>query len=153
MNNIRKKIIALTLAGTMITSLTGCNKLDAKLNETTKQYELTGKISKNSLKDSYYIVEIITIDDKSELYLGKGYYSSVIDDIYTKNELTIMDKGFKSDYGYVNAIYDILPFITYYGEDKKEYTAEEIVEIFELIKKDYSNIKNNDSIKKLNKNK
>ena len=62
-----------------------------------------------------------------------------------------MDDGFKSDYGYVKAVYDILPFITYYGEDKREYTAEEIVEIFELIKKDYSNIKNNDSIKKLNK--
>ena len=66
-NNIRKKIIALTLAGTMIASLTGCNKLDEKLNETTKQYELTGKITKNNLKDNYYIVEIITIDDKSEL--------------------------------------------------------------------------------------
>lgn len=150
MNNIKKRIIALTLTGAMLTSLTGCKTkdLNVKLNEDTKEYQLIGEISKEKLKNNYYIVEIVTIDDKSELYLGKGHPSTCINDIYTNKELT---QGYKSDYGYVKAIYDILPFLTYYGEDKKEYTADDIVEIFELIKKDYSNIKENESIKKLNK--
>lgn len=120
MTDRKKKIIALTIASTMLVSLTGCKK--QKVN-----------ISKNI--DDYYVV-VLKDDNDYKVFLTNNN-SNQYNSIYSSG--TIVKKSDNtciSDKGTVSGIY---PFCLYFEdyEKGKNYTEEEINEKFDGIKDDY----------------
>ena len=164
MTEIRKRIAALTIAASMLIGTTGCSQnsiwrsIDA-LNKAT--YE--GDINLEGL-DYLYIIEIKDLKGNKDLYLTKrdslknilgGYKYKILG---TSILLTQSDDAnvYTSDLG---EVINVIPFkqfwAVYYNEVTQSdeivywYSAQEIIDIYELVKKDYDKLMTNENVKKL----
>lgn len=145
--NYGKKIAALSIAGFMTASVSGCceDTIKYKINEGTNQEKLVGVANLESIK-FYYIIEMQNIDESTTLYLVKnnGSYKIIGTDIQIINSYNK-----SSTFGtFVQAI-PLSYYIPCYSEVKNYYSAEELLEIFEKIKEDWPNYndKINDNVK------
>lgn len=161
MTERKKQIIALTICTSMLFGLTGCkkNSLKTKIDENTKQATLAGNINSNAIKDCY-LVEIVGVDGKSNLYLAYATTNldgHTFDDkrlIIVGTDIEIADTRhdldeYNSDYGKVKNIYPFSYFISTYSEIKENYTGSEIEEVLNKVKDNYDEIKDKKEVKKL----
>ena len=155
MKENRKRLFSLLTATTILLSTTGCNSIEKNEDE-NNNVTYSGKISLDGL-DRLHIVEIKNLKGENKLYLTEKYrlYSRYSPSYYyfeifgTDIELTNDSNGYECDYGNVLHIIPYEQFITSYIELKDNYTAEEIINVFESIKKDYDELIKNDKVKKL----
>ena len=164
MTEIRKRIAALSVAASLLIGANGCSKNNIKRNiDENNNISYTGEVNLKGLND-LYIVEIVNVNKERKLYLTKRSIDNFFDDFDyeyllfgMKDELTDSYHDYTSNYGTVENIIPFNQFLSIYaskitntGEFKEKYTAEEILDIFDYIKKDYEEIMKNDNVKKLN---
>lgn len=129
MTERKKKIIALTLASSLLISLVGCNK--------DKQYNIKEEVFINKNIDDYYVVVLID-NNQYNVFLTKNIegnkYISIDNNeiIVVKNE----DNTNVSELGTVSGVY---PFCLYFSDYQKEkcYSDEEINQVFDMIVDNY----------------
>jgi len=147
MKNIKQRFAALTIAGAMLSSLTACEDSLVQTKNEEDVCHLTGTIDFENL-GHYDILEIQREDSNStNLYLAKCKYEpwaecDYWDIVGTKTTIAnavIRENTITSNYGQVVRISAFKDFLPFYSEIKKQYTGEEIEEIFEDIKTDYPN--------------
>ena len=164
MIEMKKRIAALSVAATLLVGTTGCSYnsieriIDSQNNAT---YE--GDIDLEGI-DHLYIIEIKDLNDNKKLYLAnrnsfenfKGGYKYKI--LGTSLLLAQSDNVnvYTSDLG---EVINVVPFkqfwATYHNEVKQNdeitryYSAQEIIDIFEFVKRDYDKLLKNEKVKKL----
>ena len=161
----KKKLLSLLLTSSLVFSITGCNKnteeiIIKKDNNITNN----GKIDIRNLEryygnmDNFFIVVIKNLKNETELYLTNSEYINGVsyrpsfeqyEIIGTNINITTSLNNYESNYGKVLEILPFKQFIPLYCDIKDVYKAEEIVEIFESLKKDYNELIKNENVKKL----
>ena len=132
---MKEKIIALSLAFTLLTGLSACKKKEMTLvtNTETKEEQLSGNLYIDELQ-YYYIVESYDKDGYVILSLVYDKYNNK--DLYTQ----------------CGEVISILPFkffIKEYGLNKAVYTSDEVEKILEFTKENYNKYKESKKVKKL----
>ncbi len=148
MKPMKKRLAALTVAGAMLSSFTACEDhlVGIAQDATDSSYRLSGTIDFENL--SHYDVVEIRNDDLNctTLYLAKCKYEpwaacdywDIAGTETTIANSTITDDLVISNYGEVVRISGFQDFVPLYSEIKQKYTGEEIEEIFENVRNDYS---------------
>lgn len=142
MTERKKKIIALSIAASLMAGLSSCKKqeLDLKINNETKQEELIGLLYENDL-DYCYIVET------NELNIRKLYF--VFDKTRTETNIIDIVKMLCNTDAEIISILPFEYFVDLFGEEKNVYTTNDINMILHEIEKEYSDIKKDEEVKKL----
>lgn len=153
--NINKRVIATLMAGTMGLSFTGCGEIKDKYrwDNIEQSYSLDGIYSLSELKDSVCLVEIKQ-DDEWNLHLSyvqsldyDGNYHritvvyNVYHDIFTNEAIyteNLLNSDIKNDNVFVNDNADIDSYLVNYNLIKENYTEEDLKQLLEFIKKDYT---------------
>ena len=159
LNNINKRVIAALMAGTMSLSFAGCGEIKDKYrwDDTEQTYSLVDNYSLNNLKFSVYLVEtkqendwnlhlsyVQALDYNGNYILNKGRVSTVYNvyhDVFTNEILyteNISNNNIKNDNVYVNDYADIDSYLVKYNLVKETYTEDDLKQLLEFIKKDYT---------------
>ena len=153
MKNRKNKIVALTLAASMLLSATGCTPIKRTISNENK-IVYSGSVNSEDL-ENLYIVEINDLKKEKQLYLttkiqlfGGGYRFNLLGTETIILELT-KEKEIITSYGKIENIISFSQFVTLYSEIKEKYSAEEILGIFECVKEDYDELIDKEEVKKL----
>lgn len=129
MTERKKKIIALTLASTMLISLTGCKK--------QKEYNIATKettIEKNI--DNYYVV-VLSANDQYKVFLTNNIEEKYIS--IDNNEIIVSKREDNTNVSELGSVSGVYPFCLYFSDYQKEkcYSEEEINKVFNMIVDNY----------------
>lgn len=159
LNNINKRVIAALMAGTMSLSFAGCGEIKDKyrFDDAEQTYSLVDNYSLNNLKFSVYLVEtkqendwnlhlsyVQSLDYDGSYILNKRRVSAVYNvyhDVFTNEILyteNISNNNIKNDNVYVNDYADIDSYLVKYNLVKETYTEDDLKQLLEFIKKDYT---------------
>jgi len=153
MTERKKKLLSLLVSSFVIFNLTGCSTISRR-NNAVNEIVYSGSISLDAVKN-LYIVEISDLKNEKKLYLTKRVNlfggGSKFNLLGTENIILELsgEKEIITNYGEVKNIFSFPQFVTTYTEFKQSYEANEIIEIFECVKKDYDELIKNDKVKKL----
>lgn len=136
MTERRKSILSLALTATLLISLTGCKKdtIKKEYNEKSQQYEFTGIVDSEAIKD-LYIIEYIDSNNYKSIILVRKEQKSIVGTEYRDFDGNVIENGEKTH------ILEVKPLSSYTKDKKANYTGEEITEIYNQIKDEYNNTK------------
>ena len=140
MKDLKNKLISLSLALTMISSLSGCKTTDLSLETTKKDEKLVGEIYEEDLRYCY-IVEV------NEYNQRKLYF--VYDKNKTSDNVYEIVKSLCNTNGEIENIIPFQYFVDIFGEEKELYTSNDIEMILHETEKEYYSIKEDKDVKKL----
>ena len=161
MNDIKKRLATIILAGFMITSTCGCNKTDpiSTVNEQSSNQE-DSTITLDQLK-YYYIVEVSDFENQHRFYLTykvpkynshspdyDEYIISGSDDVVLATN-NFNSEVYKCDFGKVINVIEFIQYIQKYSTIKSTYKTKEIDDIFNKIVEDYKNLNEKEKTKSL----
>lgn len=163
MTDLKRRIAALSLVASLLISTTGCNKnsIERKIDNENK-ITYTGEVNLKGI-NNLYIVVLRDINNERKFYLTKRSVDHLFNDcdyeylfLGTKDELTDEFSEYKTSYGTVENIIPFSQFLPIYttnltnnDEIKDKYSAQDILDIFDCIKKDYDELIKNVNVKKL----
>ncbi|MBQ7140368.1 MAG: hypothetical protein IJO32_02570 [Bacilli bacterium] len=146
MNDLKKRLLSLTIAGFMI-GTSGCSKNDDRVryevNSETNQSELVDWLTLKELED-YYIIEVNDFENQKQYYLTKQsvtthnyqideyIYKIIGSDVILANR-KINSKKYTCNYGEVINEVNFIQYIQKYSTIKGSYDAKEINEIYNKI--------------------
>lgn len=148
-NNINKKLLAGTIALTLLTtSFTGCARTDYFEYTTNKQGENTCKnvVEYSRIENGEYKVIVLEYKSTLAIYItekvsaGRDHYYSV----FGYNEVYSNDGSFET---VLLEESNLVDYLVTYDRVQKNYTEEEMQEILEQIKTDYEKDKNKELVK------
>ena len=142
MQNRKKEILSLLLAGTIVISASGCSRKDkigTVYNEETNQTMYIGSIRYNNLK-RIYIAKIETLNGEYRYHLLRtdDFYSSDFRDLDTNQ--VIIEKNSEALYTSYGSLKSLVPIKEYIIEKmgiQDDYDLEDIRNIFKCIVNDY----------------
>lgn len=129
MTERKKRIIALSLASTMLIALTGCKK-QKEYNVATKK----ATIEKNI--DNYYVV-VLSTNDQYKVFLTNNIeekYISIDD-----NEIIVVKNKDNTNVSELGSVSGVYPFCLYFSDYQKGkcYSEEKINQVFDMIEDNY----------------
>lgn len=155
MNNIKKRLIALSIAGFMTTGISGCDNnsydpINYTANVETGE-DLISRFTLDSLKE-YYVIEVIDFEGEHRFYLtykidrnlskAVGYEEYKI----SGSEIVVATRKensnkYTGDYGEIVNVVKFIQYVQKYSTLKENYKIEEIEGIMNKINDDYKNSK------------
>jgi len=164
MTERKKKILSLLVSTSLMLGTTGCSEIDIERNiDSNKVATYEGNINLDSM-NYLYVIEIKDLNENKELYLTHckglekltgGYKYKILGTSIILAESDNMN-AYTSELG---EVINVIPFkqfwATYLNEVRKSneitnyYSAQEIFDIFELVKTNYDELIKNDKVKKL----
>ena len=133
----KKRILSLALTATLLISLTGCKKdsIKKEFNEKSEQYEYTGIIDSEAIKN-LYIIEYINSDNYKSITLVREEQKSIVGTEYRDFDGNVIANDDNTH------MLEVKPLNSYIKDKTKEmYTGKEITEIYNEIKEEYNNTK------------